>query len=389
MSKVFTREEVAEHNTVEDFYTIVGDYVYDMTKYVHIHPGGYQLLFKNAGKDSTKDFDAMFHSMKARKLLEDYIVGKLDSSSANSMTSLTPNYLTRFANSNNIMSGGYPPRSNLQVSNPYSNLKQQRPVMPQFSNSTKVNGHSFKVPQINSTAPEAEEEILSEKKFKKFKLVKVNNMTYNTKVFVFELPNNKKVNLPPGQHIQVCVVVSQERVVRKYTPITDELGRLEIMIKKYEQGVVSRQIFDMSVGDKIFLRGPFGGYKYSQNVHKDIVMIAAGTGIAPMYQIIKCIHNNPADTTNIKLLFANRSEDDILLKKELDQMSGNRLSVLYLLSQPINPVYEHAGRINENLFKNHVEANSMVMICGPDGFCDLSREILNKMNHDQKLIHVF
>jgi cytochrome-b5 reductase len=407
--RVFTREEVAKHNTVDDFFTIVGSRVYNMTHYVNEHPGGYDLLFRNAGKDSTKDFEAMFHSMKARNILEKYHVGDLDSSSAQSMTSLTPNYLTRFANKNSITSG-YPNRSNLVVQgNPYD---QPKPSFP-FMNS-RVMGHSFKSPktvpvinpdtnqQVFSTpslqldSTEEEDSVMSEKKFKKYKLREIKNVSHDTMVFVFDLPHGKKISLPAGQHIQLCVVTKAvdnkppERIVRKYTPIADNEGNFELLIKRYEQGIVSRHIFDMKLGDKIFMRGPFGAFKYTANKYKHIGMIAAGTGIAPMYQIIRDVIQNPQDETRIKLLFANRTEADILMKDTLDSMIGDRFSVTYLLSKPNNNAHK-TGRITKDLIQAHAYPGShaMMLICGPDGFCDLANDVLRNIGHEKTLMHTF
>jgi NAD(P)H-flavin reductase len=410
MTKVFTRDDVAKHNTVEDFYTIVGNKVYDMTQYVDEHPGGYDLLFRNAGKDSTKDFEAMFHSVKARNILEKYHVGDLDSSSAQSMTSLTPNYLTRFANKNNISSGGgYPNRSNLIVqTNPYD---KPQPSFP-FPNS-RVMGHSFKVPgKVPVLNPETNQQVfsspaiqlesteedvaMSDKKFKKYKLTQVRSVSHDTKVFIFEVANGKRIPLGAGQHIQICVSTKSvdnkppERIVRKYTPIEIHDGRFEVLIKQYEQGIVSRYIFNMKIGEKIFMRGPFGAFNYSPNKYKSLGMVAAGTGITPMYQIIREVVKNVEDGTKIKLLFANRTEEDILLKSELDSMVGDNLEIHYLLSQPKTEVYTK-GRINQDLIKEFAYANSdsMMLLCGPDAFCDLAKEILQVMNHPKSLVHTF
>ena len=49
-----------------------------------------------------------------------------------------------------------------------------------------------------------------------------------------------------------------------------------------------------------------------------IIMCAGGTGITPCYQVIMSVRNNPDDNTKIILLFANRTEQDILLRKELE-----------------------------------------------------------------------
>ncbi len=53
---------------------------------------------------------------------------------------------------------------------------------------------------------------------------------------------------------------------------------------------------------------------------KHIAMIAGGTGITPMMQIIREIAKHPADDTKISLIFGNVSVDDILLRKELEDV---------------------------------------------------------------------
>lgn len=50
-------------------------------------------------------------------------------------------------------------------------------------------------------------------------------------------------------------------------------------------------------------------------------MIAGGTGVTPCYQVAQAILKDPADNTKISLVFGNLSEDDILLRKELDELA--------------------------------------------------------------------
>ncbi len=65
-------------------------------------------------------------------------------------------------------------------------------------------------------------------------------------------------------------------------------------------------------------------------------MIAGGTGIAPMYQVVRALLDDPTDKTKLHLLFANRSEADILMKDELEQAAKDpRIKLHYVVDQVI------------------------------------------------------
>lgn len=70
-----------------------------------------------------------------------------------------------------------------------------------------------------------------------------------------------------------------------------------------------------------------------QNVTvKQFGLICGGTGITPMYQVIKAILDNPADKTNVVVLFGNKTEEDILLRQELEGiMTDPRFKVHFTL----------------------------------------------------------
>ena len=72
----YTAEEVAHHRTPTDLWLIAHGKVYDVTKWVEMHPGGAAALLRRGGLDATRDFD--FHTKHARKMWEQTYIGKLD-----------------------------------------------------------------------------------------------------------------------------------------------------------------------------------------------------------------------------------------------------------------------------------------------------------------------
>ncbi len=78
--------------------------------------------------------------------------------------------------------------------------------------------------------------------------------------------------------------------------------------------------------------------KYEPNMVRAFGMIAGGTGITPMLQIIRAvIRGRPTgDVTEIDLIFANVNKEDILLKEDLDQLAkeDKGFRVYYVLNNP-------------------------------------------------------
>ncbi|KAG7882793.1 hypothetical protein KL938_003216 [Ogataea parapolymorpha] len=77
MSKVFTAEEVAQHNTRDDLYIVYRGKVYDCSEYLDEHPGGEEVIMDCAGTDATEPFEDIGHSEDAHEILANLEVGEL------------------------------------------------------------------------------------------------------------------------------------------------------------------------------------------------------------------------------------------------------------------------------------------------------------------------
>lgn len=216
--------------------------------------------------------------------------------------------------------------------------------------------------------------VLKTDAFTKFPLIEKTRLSHNTCVYRFGLPKSTdRLGLPIGQHISIGTTINGKEVVRSYTPISrdDELGYFDLLIKTYEQGNISRHVDSKVIGDHIEVRGPKGFFTYNPNMVEKLGMIAGGTGIAPMYQVLTAILTNPDDKTKVSLVYANVTEEDILLRAELDKFAKehpDRFTVHYVLNTPPENWTGSEGFVTPEIMEKHLphkDSDSYLLLCGP------------------------
>ena len=132
-------------------------------------------------------------------------------------------------------------------------------------------------------------------------------------------------------------------MVRSYTPISsdEDRGYFDLMIKAYPTGNISKHMASLNIGDTMKVKGPKGAMVYTPNMVRHLGMIAGGTGVTPMLQVIRAIvrgrpRNGGNDRTKVDLIFANVNPEDILLREEIDTLAreDEDFRVHYVLNNP-------------------------------------------------------
>jgi cytochrome-b5 reductase len=210
--------------------------------------------------------------------------------------------------------------------------------------------------------------------FQPFALKEKRIITHNTRLFRFALPNEDDVlGLPIGQHMSFRAIIDDKEVYRPYTPISsdDDLGYFDLIIKVYPQGKMSTYIDSLKIGDTIDVKGPKGHFIYQPNMKRAFGMLAGGTGITPMLQVIKAVLKNPEDRTQLSLIFANVNEEDILVREHLEELAekhSDRFKLYYTLNNPPEGWTQGVGFISKEMIQEHCPAPAddiLIVMCGP------------------------
>lgn len=235
-------------------------------------------------------------------------------------------------------------------------------------------------------------------------LLRKEALSHDTVKFVLGLPSSNMVlGLPIGQHISLKFTDSDGKAVqRSYTPVSDNatLGEIQLVIKVYRAGVhpkfpdggkMSQHLDSLKIGETILVHGPKGHLEWKGNGQfstkplgkplehrscQQIAMLAGGTGITPMLQILHAIFRSSDDdvTTRVKLVYANQTVDDILVRDELEALQrdfGDRFSLWYTVDRaPTNGSWKYdTGFINQEMMGKHLlfsdTKDTQFFMCGP------------------------
>ncbi len=144
-------------------------------------------------------------------------------------------------------------------------------------------------------------------------------------------------------------------------------------------GDYTATIGQTSVGDRAALRGPFGRFSYVLHPDEtDLVFVAGGVGITPLLSMLRHMRDTHANV-NVRLIYANRTEADIVARKELDEIaagSSPTLQVHHVLSNAGPSWTGEQGRVDATLIEQYAGdvGGKVFYISGPPRMIsDLSR----------------
>ena len=200
-------------------------------------------------------------------------------------------------------------------------------------------------------------------------LIKRSQLTHDTIRLMFAV---SRIDLKCGQHI-IC---THGDLKRKYTPVEATHNSFDIIVKIYDTGGMSAHLNTLRIGDRLEVSEPVGNKIYLGNgtfsnlenmQAQTILMICAGTGITPMYAILRNISNN-RENVRVTMLYVNKTTDDVLLNDELEHLclKSENITIRYAFTRNHADV-ELKGRPTKEMVLQ-LGGCDLALICGPTGF---------------------
>jgi len=151
----------------------------------------------------------------------------------------------------------------------------------------------------------------------------------------FRFFSEEKLDFIPGQFLQVIFDEQNKdnKILNKYLSFSVSPTKKYIEVtKRLSDSDFSKRLRSLRINDKILLRAPLGNCVFKDE-YREIAFLIGGIGITPVISIIEYILDKRL-STDVILLYSNRTEEEIAFKKELDnwQAINKNIKVFYTIT---------------------------------------------------------
>lgn len=188
-----------------------------------------------------------------------------------------------------------------------------------------------------------------------------------------ELAEGQWLPFKPGQFVQIAIP-GTDGVVRSYSPAStpDALPSLEFLIRLLPGGAMSTWLTGQAKRDDVVtIEGPFGAFFLREKLRAPHILIAGGTGLAPILSIIDSLRAQPGRKPKMLLSFgcANADSlfalDDIALRRQWLPTLETRISVdqggaPWLVGNPVDALRDDDA----------ADPDTVAYLCGPPPMVD-------------------
>ncbi|HET8572761.1 MAG TPA: flavodoxin reductase [Edaphocola sp.] len=188
----------------------------------------------------------------------------------------------------------------------------------------------------------------------------------------------------PGQATEVAVNEGHWKEDRRPFTFTclNEDPYLEFSIKIYsDHAGVTKKIGSLHAGDELIIHDVWGAIQYKG----EGTFIAGGAGITPFIAIFRQLQKD-GKIGNNRLLFANKTRQDIILNEDFKAMLGKNF--INVLSNEKTEQYDY-GMITKDYLKEKIgDVSQNFYICGPDPMVRAMQENLKELGATESVITV-
>ncbi|MGC8899379.1 MAG: ferredoxin--NADP reductase [Candidatus Micrarchaeia archaeon] len=212
---------------------------------------------------------------------------------------------------------------------------------------------------------------------KKIYIIKRIEKIGDTKIFRMEPEDGKNIQFRPGQFVKIIKPETNE--FRPYSISSiPEWNFLEFVIRMVG-GKFTSYLDGLKEGDRVEVEGPLGHVQYKGE--KKCIFVAAGTGIAPIISMLRCIRKKEIEG-DFYLFYSNKTKNETVYFDELKKMNNEgKVRVVFTCTREEVPGFE-SGRVGEEMLKKYLPEeldDFKVFMCGKMEMMLSLKEIFEKL----------
>lgn len=205
----------------------------------------------------------------------------------------------------------------------------------------------------------------------------------------FRFPRPETLDYKAGQYMFITIKGGAGKLKKHFT-ISSSPSEMDFIefTKKLTGSEFSSALNSLKAGDMVEISAPYGNFTFEGEYEK-LGLLSGGIGITPLRSICKyCMDMKPK--TMVTLLYGNHSEEDIIFRKELEEMQqqNSNLKVVFTLSEPGESWMGQKGRIDAGMIKREIPdyIERVFYICGPPAMVETMVSILEELEVPQNRI---
>jgi len=204
--------------------------------------------------------------------------------------------------------------------------------------------------------------------------------------FDFEVPEVTSLPFLPGQWVSFVHEIQGKEITRAYSICSPPDGnRFSLCLNLVHDGHLSPFLFSLQVGESVDMTGPPLGTFTIRHPHRDKILVATGTGIAPFRSII--LNEAGRDHAYTTLIFGVRYEENLLYRSEWEAIRDPRFDFRPTLSRPLPSWPGRTGHVQPHLLEAIGNRRDLdVYVCGLELMVDDVRAQLKALGFDRRQI---
>ena len=201
----------------------------------------------------------------------------------------------------------------------------------------------------------------------------------------FRFLPEETIEFSPGQFLQLIFEENnlENKELNKYLSFSSSPTKEYIEVtKRLSKSYFSQRLKSLNINDEVLLRAPLGNCVFTEDYQK-IGFLIGGIGITPVISIIEYIVDKGL-STDIALVYSNRSEEEIAFREKLDHWrnQNKNIQIIYTLTD-CQPKGDRciAGRINKNMLMDNVSDldKRIFFIYGPPKMVEVMKKLCLEM----------